>query len=105
MAIENTWSVVSLSSSEANLYADGVYSTMDKEKTFNLPGGLKAKSDLSGKQAVKSTVNAKTGWPSKQVLLVELKGTMTLLAGGMIPQDMEVPMEILSETTYTITRK
>jgi hypothetical protein len=105
MAIENTWSIVSLSSSVTNLYADGLYSTTDKEKTFNLPGGIKAKSDLSGKQAVKSTVNTKTGWPSKQELIVELKGTMTLLAGGMIPQDMEVPMEILSETTYTITKK
>lgn len=105
MSIENTWNVESLEPGSAKLYGEGVYKTTDKEKTFNLPGGIKAKSDLDGRQAVKSAVNTKTGWPSKQEILVELKGKMTLLAGGMIPQDMEVPMEIVSETTYLVNKK
>ena len=105
MAIENTWSLVSLNSSTANLEADGIFKTTDKDKVLNLPGGLKAKSDLAGRQATKSVVDIKSGWPSKQEVLAELKGTMTLLAGGMIPQDMEIPMEFLSETTYTIVKK
>jgi hypothetical protein len=105
MAVKNTWSVESLTSSVANLYGEGVFSSLDKEKPFNLPGGMKAKSDLGGKQAVKSTVDAKTGWPTKQEVLAEIKGTMTLLAGGMVPQDMEIPMEIISESTYVITKK
>jgi hypothetical protein len=105
MAIENIWSLESVVSGVANLYAEGSYTTTDKEKTLSLPGGMKAKSDLNGKQAVKSAIDTKTGWPTKQQVLVELKGTMTLLAGGMIPQDMEIPMEIVSETTYIIVKK
>jgi hypothetical protein len=105
MAIQNTWSVSSFTSSVANLVADGTFTTTDKEKILNLPGGMKAKSDLNGRQAVKSNVDTKSGWPTKQQIMVELKGTMTLLAGGMIPQDMEIPMEIISETTYTIVKK
>ena len=72
---------------------------------MDLPGGLKAKTALSGKQAMKSKIDVKSGWPTKMDVLSELKGTMTLLAGGMIPEDMDVPMEILSETSYTITKK
>lgn len=105
MSIENNWSLVAMSSTGADLAADGIFKTTDKEKIINLPGGLKAKSDLNGKQAIKTKVNSKSGWPSKQEMLIELKGTMILLAGGMIPQDMEIPMEIVSETTYIITSK
>jgi hypothetical protein len=82
-----------------------VYTTTDKEKTINLPGGIKAKSDLAGRQASKSTVDVKTGWPTTLEVLAEIKGKMTLLAGGMIPEDMDVPMEILSESSFTITKK
>ena len=105
MSIQSTWSLVSANAATANLEADGTFKTTDKEKTLSLPGGIKAKSDLNGRQAAKSVVDVKTGWPSKQEVMAELKGTMTLLAGGMIPQDMEIPMEIISETTYTITKK
>jgi outer membrane protease len=105
MSIHNTWNLVSTTSSTANLFAEGVFKTIDKEKIFDIPGGMKAKSDLNGKQAVKSTVDSKSGWPTKQELLVELKGTMTLLKGGMIQEDMEIPTEIVSETTYVITKK
>jgi hypothetical protein len=105
MAIQNTWTVASFTSSAANLTADGTFTTTDKEKIMNLPGGMKAKSDLNGRQAVKSNVDTKSGWPTKQQILVELKGTMTLLAGGMIPQDLEIPMEVISETTYTVVKK
>ena len=105
MSIENNWSLVTMSSDGADLFAEGIFKTTDKEKIIDLPGGLKAKSDLNGKQAIKTKVNSKSGWPSKQEMLVELKGTMILLAGGMVPQDMEIPMEIVSETTYVITQK
>jgi hypothetical protein len=30
---------------------------------------------------------------------------MTLLAGGMIPSDMEVPMEIVTNTDFKLTKK
>jgi hypothetical protein len=105
MVLENTWNIEAISAVNANLIADGIFTTTDKNLTFDLPGGFKAKSDLAGKQAIKSSVNIKTGWPTKLEVLAELKGNMTLLAGGMIPEDMEVPMEILSETTNTILKK
>lgn len=105
MNVKNTWSVAEMSATTADLTGDGIYSTADTEKTMDLPGGLKAKTSLSGKQAMKSKIDVKSGWPTKMDVLSELKGTMTLLAGGMIPEDMDVPMEIVSETTYTITKK
>ncbi|MBL0741819.1 DUF6263 family protein [Chryseolinea lacunae] len=102
---DNTWSLVSLAGADAKVNSDGVFSTIDKNKKVTLPGGFEAKVDLSGKQNTKASVNAKSGWPSNLAISSTLKGTMTLLAGGMIPQDMDVPMEILTETTYTITKK
>jgi hypothetical protein len=105
MAVENTWSLESLNKTEGKLLADGKFATTDKDKVTDLPGGLKTKTNLSGQQAIKATVNAVTGWPSTHEILSEIKGTMTLLAGSMVPQDMEIPMEILTETKYTITKK
>jgi hypothetical protein len=66
---------------------------------------MKTKSDLSGRQMTKSKVDIKTGWPVELKALSEIKGTMILLAGGPIPEDMTVPMEITSESTFTIVKK
>jgi hypothetical protein len=63
---------------------------------------MQAKVDLNGRQMTKGTVDLKSGWPSKMEVISEIKGKMTLLAGGMIPEDTDVPMEILSESTFTI---
>lgn len=103
--VDNSWLLVSLTSAIANVNAEGIYTTTDKEKTIVLPGGFKAKVDLNGKQAMKSTVNVKTGWPSDLQIHSELKGKMILLAGGVLPEDMEVPMEIVTETSYKIVKK
>jgi hypothetical protein len=103
--VDNSWHLVSLTNAIAEVSADGIYTTTDKEKTVVLPGGFKAKVDLNGKQAVKSRVNAKTGWPSDLQIHAELNGKMILLAGGVLPEDMEVPMEILTDTSYKIVKK
>ena len=103
--VNNEWSLVSLEGSAAKVNATGVYSTTDKDKIISLPNGIKAKVDLGGSQRMNANVNVKTGWPSDLKLTSELKGKMILLAGGMIPQDMDVPMEIKTETTYKIIRK
>ena len=102
---DNTWSLVDINATAANLKADGVFVTTDKDKTMTLPGGIKAKVDLSGNQAIKAKTNAKTGWPTDLSVMSEVKGKMIILAGGMIPEDMEVPMEIVSEGTFTIVKK
>lgn len=102
--VDNSWSLVSLTGTTAKVNADGIYTTTDKEKTIVLPGGFKAKVDLNGKQSMKSNVNVKTGWPSDLHIQSELMGKMILLAGGVIPEDMEVPMEISTETSYKIVK-
>ena len=103
--VDNSWSLISLSGGTAKVNADGIFTTTDKERTIELPNGIKAKVDLNGAQQLKSTVNVKTGWATDLLIHSELKGRMILLAGGMLPENMDVPMEIVTDTTYKITKK
>ena len=101
MQINNTWTFEKLEGTVASIVSDGVIVTIDKDKPTTI-NGMQAKVDLGGRQMTKGTVDLKSGWSSKMEVLSEIKGKMTLLAGGMVPQDMDVPMEILSESTFTI---
>jgi Family of unknown function (DUF6263) len=103
--IDNSWSLASLTTTTANVNAEGIYTTTDKDKTINLPGGIKAKVDLNGKQTMKANVFVKTGWPSDLHIVSELKGKMILMAGTVLQEDMEMPMQILTETSYKIDKK
>lgn len=103
--VDNSWSLVSVTGGTANVNADGIFTTTDKEKTIDLPNGIKAKMDLNGAQQLKSTVNVKTGWATDLFIHSELKGKMILLAGGMLPENMDVPMEIVTDTSYKIIKK
>jgi hypothetical protein len=105
LQINNTWNFQKVEGSTATFNADGEIVSVDKEKISTLPNGMKTKADLGGRQAVVGKVNVKTGWPSEFKTLSEIKGKMVLLAGGMIPQDMDVPIEINTEATYTIVKK
>lgn len=104
VTIKDTWTVDEIRSADASLTSDGT-ATSDGEEVIEVQGGLKAKADLTGRQAKKANVNLKTGWPTKTELLSEMKGTLTLLKGGMIQQDMEIPMQVTTETSYEITKK
>jgi hypothetical protein len=88
-----------------NLSCYGLISTTNKEQVMDLPNNIKSKVDLTGSQKISSAVNPKTGWPSEVKIISDIKGTMTLLAGGMIPTDLEVPMKISSESTYKLVKK
>jgi hypothetical protein len=103
--VDNSWSLISLSGGTAKVNADGIFTTTDKERTIDLPNGIKAKVDLNGAQQLKSNVNVKTGWATDLLIHSELKGKMILLAGGMLPENMDVPMEIVTDTSYKITKK
>lgn len=103
--VDNTWTLAEATSSSALVNANGVFTTTDKTKTISLPGGFKATVDLTGTQNLKASVNVKSGWPNNLNINSELKGKMILLAGGMLPQDMEVPMEIKTETTFKISKR
>ncbi len=100
----NTWSLSALVSETATISADGVISTTDKQKTVSLPNGIKSNFDLTGSQKITSSINVKSGWPSVVKINSEIKGNMKLLAGGMIPQDMDVPMTIITESNFTIQK-
>lgn len=96
--IDNSWSLVKLTDARANVSANGIYTTTDREKVLTLPNGMKAKVDLIGTQSMEASVSTKTGWPTALSIFSKLKGKMVLLAGGLFPMDMDIPMEILTET-------
>ena len=103
--VDNSWSLIGLSGGTAKVNADGIFTTTDKERTIDLPNGIKAKVDLNGAQQLKSNVNVKTGWATDLLIHSELKGKMILLAGGVLPENMDVPMEIVTDTSYKIAKK
>ncbi|RAW03132.1 DUF6263 family protein [Pseudochryseolinea flava] len=74
---------------------DGTLTT-PKDKQFNA-NGFKATSDITGRMAVKSKANLDTGWPSELKSVSELKGNIKILAGGQLPEDMDVPTEMTIE--------
>jgi hypothetical protein len=103
--VDNSWSLLTVDGGTAKVNADGIFTTTDKERTIDLPNGIKAKVDLNGAQQLRSNVNVKTGWATDLIIHSELKGKMILLAGGMLPENMDVPMEIITDTSYKITKK
>lgn len=105
MKIDNTWSLQGVDASVAKITGESSLATIDKEKVNNLVNGMKSKSDLTGTQKMTGQVDLRSGWPKEVKILSDIKGTMTLLAGGLIPQDMEIPMTVKIETTYTIVKR
>jgi hypothetical protein len=103
--IENTLTLKSFDAAKGVVGLDGTIATADKEKIISLPNGIKSKLDVTGKQASTANVNMKTGWSTDLKSVQEFKGTMILLAGGMIPSDMEVPIEFVTESEYKFTKK
>lgn len=103
--IDNTWTLKSVDASNAVVNGAGILTTTDKDQVVDLPNGMKSKFNLNGQQTMSGSAGVKTGWPSTLKINSELKGTMTLLAGGMIPTDMDVPMEIVTQSDYTLVKK
>src|SRR5205085_2870800 len=103
--IDNTWKLLSMKGSVSTVEANGNFTTTDVDKIISLPGGLKSKVNLTGTQKVNATIKDKSRWADLTQIQSALKGTMTLQAGGMLPTDMEIPIEITTNTTYTVVRK
>ena len=103
--VENTWSLISFSDAQALLKSEGQVSTLDSTKINTLPGGIKATFSLRGTQVAKHNINRATGWPQEGKSHSEIKGKMRLLAGGVIPTDIMVPMEIRTESSFAISKK
>ena len=105
MQLQTTWTLAKIEGATANILSNSKMTGSDKDKVLTLPNGMKTKSDLNGSQSSSGTIDVKTGWPSEVKVKSELKGTMTILAGGFIPSDMIVPMETAINTTYLIRKK
>lgn len=103
--IENTLTLKSFDAAKGVVGLDGTIATVDKEKILSLPNGIKSKLDVTGRQASTANIDMKTGWSTDLKSVQEYKGTMTLLAGGMIPSDMEVPIEFVTESEYKFVKK
>jgi len=103
--INNTWTLKEINKGTATVTADGVVTMIDKEKIVELPSNMKANFDLAGTQKITSIINTSTGWPTEVNVASEEKGNMKLLAGGMIPQDMIIPMEVSSKSVFRIEKK
>lgn len=98
-------SLQSITEPTATIISDGRIFTPDTTKTFTLQGSMKATSALKGRQVTRTTVSTTTAWPEKASIYSEIKGKMMLLAGGQIPEDMPMQMEMTAESEYTLTKK
>ncbi|MEJ1236876.1 DUF6263 family protein [Chryseolinea sp. T2] len=100
-----SWSLDNATSSHAVVKGNGVFRTTDKDKVVTLPGDMKAKVNLGGDQKVNATTATRSGLPEKVVVDAKLSGTILLLAGGLLPMDVEVPITIETHTDYTFAQK
>jgi len=101
---ENVWTLESAEDPAAIVVGDGQIATTDTTKVITLQG-FKATTNFKGRRVVKSHVNLATGWPETSKAYAEQKGSMILLAGGQIPEDMKMQMESSTESEYTIKKK
>jgi hypothetical protein len=102
---DNTWTFTSMENDAVNLSCYGIISTTNKDQVLDLPNSVKSKVDLAGSQKLSSVVNPKTGWPNEVKIVSDLRGTMIVLAGGMIPTDLQVPVKISAESNYKVVKK
>jgi hypothetical protein len=103
--IAQTWSLKSAEAAKASIRAEGSVASTDKDKVMDLPNGIRGKLNVGGKQTLAAVVNPKTGWPVETKVNAEVKGIMTFLAGGMMPSDMEVPIETVAEGVHKIVKR
>jgi len=101
---ENVWTLESAVDPTAVVVGDGQIATIDSTKVITLQG-FKATTNFKGRRVVKSHVNLATGWPETSKAYAEQKGSMILLAGGQIPQDIKMDMELSTDSEYTIKKK
>ncbi len=105
LQIVNNWTLESVTEPTAVVVSDGEIITTDTTKVNPIFGSFKATANLKGRQVTKATVSTTHGWPQTSKSYSELKGKMTLLAGGQIPEDMPMQMETTTETESVIKKK
>ena len=102
---DNVWTLESVTEPNGIVVSDGVISTTDTTKVIPMMGAFKATANLKGRQVTKYTISLAHGWPQSCKSYSEIQGKMMLLAGGQIPEDMPMQMEIVSEAEYVLKKK
>lgn len=102
---DNVWTLESVNEPTAVVISDGVITTTDTTKVIPMMGAFKATANLKGRQVTKSTISLAHGWPQTCKSYSEIKGKMMLLAGGQIPEDLPMQMEITTEAEYVLKKK
>jgi len=105
LQLNNVWTLDSVTDPTGVVVSDGVISTTDTTKVVPMMGQFKAIANLKGRQVTKSTISTKEGWPQTCKSYTEIKGKMMLLAGGQIPEDMPMQMDVTTEAEYVIKKK
>jgi hypothetical protein len=102
--IANTWTLSNIEGTMASVDSDGTLTTTDKEKEF-MVSGFKARADMNGRVATKGKADTTTGWATEVKGVSELKGTIILISGPGISEAIDIPTEIVTETSQTVTKK
>jgi hypothetical protein len=101
---DNTWKLVAIDGQVVSLENEGVVVTSDSTKEFSA-NGYRALANMKGRVATRAKADVNTGMPTEAKGVSEIKGTITILAGNGIPEDMAIPTEIVTETSSTVTKK
>ena len=103
MTLANTWTLNSVKKGKALISVETTIKTNPEAEPMEVQG-MSMKYDLSGTQTGEMTVDIKTGLTEKSVVDQEFGGKM-IMSGGMLPEEMEVPITIISKITLTMTEK
>lgn len=76
----------------------------DPAETKDLGGGFSGNADLNGSFQGNYQVDPASGWPTLSVLHIEIKGHYTYLAGKGVKSNLQVPVRMVSDASYRVTR-
>jgi len=99
----SNWTINDVSGDDVQIGVAGAFKS-DFEREMEVNGLKGAKFKISGTQIGTFSVNKSTGWIKGSEIEVKMSGTLDIPAGGMVPQDMSIPMEINSQTQYMMER-
>lgn len=88
---------------EANDYlitGESKINTVDNDQYIE-NNGMQMKYNMDGSMTSELWVDKKTGWIKKAKLSQEMQGTTTVKANAQMPNDMQIPMTMHNEMTFT----
>jgi hypothetical protein len=99
----SNWTINEVNGDEVQIGVAGAFKS-DFEREMDVNGLKGAKFKITGTQIGTYSVSKANGWIKGSEVEVKMSGNLDIPAGGMIPQDMSIPMEINSQTQYIMER-